>query len=67
MTPRLVVLNARDAANRGAAIHTRTKCVRAHRKGDTWHVILKDMVSGEEKRGYRTRVGERGWSVVLLT
>jgi glycerol-3-phosphate dehydrogenase len=36
---RLVVLNAVDAAERGAAISTRTRCVRAER-GDTWRLIL---------------------------
>ena len=36
---RLVVLNAVDAAERGAAIRTRTRCVRAER-GDTWRLIL---------------------------
>jgi glycerol-3-phosphate dehydrogenase len=36
---RLVVLNALDAAERGAEIRTRTRCVRAER-GDTWRLIL---------------------------
>jgi glycerol-3-phosphate dehydrogenase len=36
---RLVVLNAVDAAERGAVIRTRTRCVRAER-GDTWRLIL---------------------------
>ena len=36
---RLVVLNAVDAAERGAAIRTRTRCVRAER-GDTWRLVL---------------------------
>jgi glycerol-3-phosphate dehydrogenase len=36
---RLVVLNAVDAAERGAAVRTRTRCVRAER-GDTWRLIL---------------------------
>lgn len=36
---RLVVLNAVDAAERGAAIRTRTKCVRAERS-DIWRLIL---------------------------
>ncbi len=36
---RLVVLNALDAAERGAVIRTRTKCVRAERS-DTWRLIL---------------------------
>ena len=36
---RLVVLNAVDAAERGAIIRTRTRCVRAER-GDTWRLVL---------------------------
>ncbi len=36
---RLVVLNAVDAAERGAAIRTRTRCVRAER-GDVWRLVL---------------------------
>ncbi len=36
---RLVVLNAVDAAERGAVIGTRTRCVRAER-GDVWRLIL---------------------------
>jgi glycerol-3-phosphate dehydrogenase len=36
---RLVILNAVDAAERGATVRTRTKCVRAER-GDVWRLIL---------------------------
>ncbi len=36
---RLVVLNALDAAERGASIRTRTKCVRAER-ADIWRLDL---------------------------
>jgi glycerol-3-phosphate dehydrogenase len=36
---RLVVLNALDAAEHGATIRTRTKCVRAER-GEEWRLIL---------------------------
>ena len=39
---RLVVLNARDAADRGAKIVTRTKVVSAERKGNLWHIITQD-------------------------
>jgi glycerol-3-phosphate dehydrogenase len=38
---RLVVLNALDAAERGAVIHTRTRCVRAER-GQNWELVLLD-------------------------
>jgi glycerol-3-phosphate dehydrogenase len=37
---RLVVLNAVDAAERGAAIRTRTRCVRGERGADEWRLIL---------------------------
>ncbi|WP_248304528.1 glycerol-3-phosphate dehydrogenase [Breoghania sp. L-A4] len=46
---RLVVLNARDAADRGAVIHTRTKCIAATRVGDLWHVTIEDGLSGERE------------------
>ena len=36
---RLVVLNAVDAAERGAVIRTRTRCVRADH-GETWRLVL---------------------------
>ncbi|MGG2324801.1 FAD-dependent oxidoreductase, partial [Salmonella enterica] len=35
---RLVVLNAMDAAARGAVIRTRTRCVSAERRGEIWSV-----------------------------
>ncbi len=39
---RLVMLNARDAAARGADIRVRTACTQARREGDLWHVQLSD-------------------------
>ena len=44
---RLVVLNALDAAERGAEIRTRTECVEAQAVGDNWRVVLLDRDSGE--------------------
>ncbi|MEP1327260.1 glycerol-3-phosphate dehydrogenase [Pseudophaeobacter sp.] len=44
---RLVVLNARDAAARGARIMTHTEVLSAHRKADYWVVTVKDHASGE--------------------
>ena len=44
---RLVVLNAVDAAERGAAIRTRTRAVRAER-GDAWRLILNARGRREE-------------------
>ena len=38
---RLVVLNAVDAAERGAVIRTRTRCTRAERR-DEWELVLND-------------------------
>jgi glycerol-3-phosphate dehydrogenase len=43
---RLVVLNARDAADRGAAIRTRTRCTAARRDGAFWRVTLRDEATG---------------------
>ncbi|TCD16680.1 glycerol-3-phosphate dehydrogenase [Oricola cellulosilytica] len=43
---RLVVLNARDAADRGATIRTRAKVVAAERAADDWKVTVEDTVSG---------------------
>lgn len=44
---RLVVLNARDAADRGATIRTRTRCIAARRDGSLWRLALQDRSSGE--------------------
>jgi glycerol-3-phosphate dehydrogenase len=38
---RLVILNARDAAARGADIRTRTRCLGAHRIDGIWHLSLE--------------------------
>ena len=43
---RLVVLNARDAAARGAQIRTRTRCESAQREGDKWRVTIQDLAGG---------------------
>ena len=43
---RLVVLNARDAAARGAVIAPRTRVVAARRGGGCWHVDLTDSDTG---------------------
>ncbi len=44
---RLVVLNARDAADRGAEIMTRTEVISVRREDDHWQVRVKDTDSGE--------------------
>jgi glycerol-3-phosphate dehydrogenase len=46
---RLVVLNARDAADRGAVIRTRTKMVAAEREAESWRLILADQAKGREE------------------
>ncbi len=43
---RLVVLNARDAAARGAEIETRTKLIRAERRNGVWAMTLEDQETG---------------------
>ena len=46
---RLVVLNARDAADRGAAIFTRTEMVSARVADGLWRATLRDKASGGER------------------
>jgi glycerol-3-phosphate dehydrogenase len=47
---RLVVLNARDAAERGAHIRTRTRVIAAERSGDDWIVTAEDLRTGRQQR-----------------
>ncbi len=44
---RLVVLNARDAADRGATIRTRAKVTSARRDNGHWKISVEDMQSGQ--------------------
>jgi glycerol-3-phosphate dehydrogenase len=46
---RLVVLNARDAADKGATIATRTRCVGGARSADGWTLALRDERTGERR------------------
>ena len=46
---RLVVLNARDAADRGADIHVRHKVTRLRREDGQWSIALRDMTSGRAR------------------
>jgi glycerol-3-phosphate dehydrogenase len=46
---RLVVLNARDAADKGAVIRTRTKVVSAKREADVWSVEIEDQTTGRRE------------------
>ncbi|WP_338577468.1 glycerol-3-phosphate dehydrogenase [Erwinia sp. E_sp_W01_1] len=43
---RLVTLNALDAAERGATILTRTRCLAAVRHTDSWEITLQDGTNG---------------------
>lgn len=43
---RLVALNARDAADRGAVVRTKTRVVTARREGELWTITLEDRASG---------------------
>ncbi len=51
---RLVILNAQDAAARGAEIHTRTKCVSVRHEDGIWYVTTEDT-----RTGVRTRMTAR--------
>ena len=53
---RLVVLNARDAAARGADIRTRTRCLGARRTDGMWHLTLE----GGDTRDARVLVNAAG-------
>jgi len=46
---RLVVLNARSAAEQGAHISPRTRCVAGRRGDDVWRVTVRDAASGAER------------------
>jgi glycerol-3-phosphate dehydrogenase len=52
---RLVVLNARDAADRSAIIRTRTKVERARREGGGWLITIRDLQNRETEE-VRARV-----------
>jgi len=52
---RLVILNARDAADHGAEVRTRSPCLAAERAGGLWQLTLEDLESGR-----RYRVQARG-------
>jgi glycerol-3-phosphate dehydrogenase len=46
---RLVALNARDAADRGAIVRTRTRVTSARREGGVWLVSVEDTDSGHQE------------------
>lgn len=47
---RLVVLNAIDAAERGASINTRTKCVDMQRTAGHWSVTVEDQITHKQTK-----------------
>ncbi|MDN3644725.1 glycerol-3-phosphate dehydrogenase [Pontixanthobacter aestiaquae] len=57
---RLVVLNAMDAARRGADIRTRTECVSLDRSGQVWLADLKDEHGKTQRISARTVVNAAG-------
>src|SRR6185312_3440443 len=52
---RLVALNARDAADRGADIRTRTRAVEIHQSDGIWHITTEHSIS-RERSAIRARV-----------
>jgi glycerol-3-phosphate dehydrogenase len=63
---RLVVLNAMDAAARGATILPRTRCVQARREDDGWLAVLEGPQGRREVRA-RALVNATGpWAVRFL-
>ncbi|TDL79341.1 glycerol-3-phosphate dehydrogenase [Palleronia sediminis] len=46
---RLVILNAVDAAERGATVLTRSPCISARREGDIWRVTTRNTMTGETR------------------
>jgi glycerol-3-phosphate dehydrogenase len=65
---RLVVLNARSAAEQGATILPRTRCTGARREGECWRVALEDVAAGTKGEvGARALVNVAGpWVRSLL-
>ena len=65
---RLVVLNARDAADRGADIRPRTKCLAARRADGLWHLTMVDTRGGHREIAARALVNAAGpWAAQVLS
>ncbi len=56
---KLVSLNARDAAERGAVILTRTRVLSAERRGDVWHIVTQGL-AGTQTHAARVLVNVGG-------
>ncbi|MDJ0972787.1 MAG: glycerol-3-phosphate dehydrogenase [Kiloniellales bacterium] len=64
---RLVVLNALDAAERGAEVTTRTRCRAARREGAAWSATLESEGGGERQVRARALVNAAGpWVMEVL-
>lgn len=65
---RLVVLNARDAVEKGAVVASRTRCVSGAREDGVWRLTLRDERSGETREiRARTLVNAAGpWVAQVL-
>ncbi|WP_421708366.1 glycerol-3-phosphate dehydrogenase [Algihabitans sp.] len=57
---RLVVLNAMDAAERGAEVRVGTRCAEARRDGAVWQVVLEDAEGHRETVSARLLVNAAG-------
>ena len=65
---RLVVLNAMDAAERGAIVLTRTKCTSARREGGVWRADLVDDTGAKTEVTAKVLVNSAGpWVSKVLT
>jgi glycerol-3-phosphate dehydrogenase len=65
---RLVVLNARDAAERGAVIATRTKLVSARPDGALWRAVIADEAGARHEVRARAMVNAAGpWVGKILS
>jgi glycerol-3-phosphate dehydrogenase len=64
---RLVVLNAVDAAERGATVLTRTACVDARRTASEWQITLRDAAGRSRRVRARAMVNAAGpWAAQFL-
>jgi len=64
---RLVVLNAIDAAERGAVIETRTEMVKAERRSGGWRITLRDKSGALREIGAKAIVNASGPWVGAVT
>lgn len=63
---RLVVLNAQDAAERGAVVETRTRCISAERAGNIWTITVEN-AAGQRQLRARALVNAAGpWVADVL-